>query len=361
MGSSGHADDGATPGPWLSRSTLLRGLAGAALTGWLAACSNDDPDGAHVPRGARAPDPPAETPTVAGTSVLAFADQSHRGDQLEVLRVRDVDDSWTSYDITYRVRSAGPGAYADPVRVSGVLTLPRGDGPFPFAVLAHGFIDPASYERGQGMVRERRWLGTRGWATLHTDYRGHADSDPDPTGGADVRLGYAVDVIGALDAVRRSELPVDPHSGAVFGRSMGGGVVQKAAEIAPEAVRAVVAWAAVSSLETENAQRFAVGDPARRRAFSSPLADPTTDPEFWLGVSARPYLERITAPVLSVHGRSDVVCPPQFAEDTQAAMLAAGVDAELVWFSEGHAFHDDFEAAMRVTHDFLEQHARGTS
>lgn len=360
MGSAGRRDDGRAGGPWLSRSTLLRGLGAVALGGWVTACSGDDVDGTHVPRGAaRAPGSPAGTPSPDAISVPAFAAQTHRGDQLEVLRVRDVDDAWTSYDVTYRVHSTGPGAYAGPVRVSGVLTLPPGDGPFPFAVLAHGFIDPATYERGQGMVRERRWLGSRGWATLHTDYRGHADSDPDPSGGTDVRLGYAVDVVAALDALRRSELPVDPASGAVFGRSMGGGVVQKAAEIAPDAMRAVAAWAAVSSLETENAQRFAVGDPARRRAFSSPLADPATDPEFWLGVSARPHLDRITAPVLSVHGRSDFVCPPQFAEDTQAAMVAAGVDAELVWFSEGHAFHDDFEAAMRRNHDFLERHAAG--
>ncbi|MGB9372533.1 MAG: hypothetical protein WCA82_00070 [Jiangellales bacterium] len=48
------------------------------------------------------------------------------------------------------------------LRISGVIDVPRGRGPFPADVLAHGYIDPAIYVRGQGMPRERRHLAAAG-------------------------------------------------------------------------------------------------------------------------------------------------------------------------------------------------------
>ena len=79
--------------------------------------------------------------------------------------------------------------------------MPEGEGPFPTVVLAHGYIDPAVYVNGQGMTRERAWFGDRGYVALHVDYRGHAGSDPDRSGGLDMRMGYTEDVINAVHAL----------------------------------------------------------------------------------------------------------------------------------------------------------------
>ena len=35
------------------------------------------------------------------------------------------------------------------LRISGILDMPSGRGPFPALVLAHGYIDPAIYVNGQ--------------------------------------------------------------------------------------------------------------------------------------------------------------------------------------------------------------------
>ncbi len=285
-----------------------------------------------------------------------FAAQTHHGSDMRIGAIRERGAGWTTYDVSYSAHSEGPGAYTDPLTISGVLTIPDGDGPFPVAVLAHGYIDPAKYVTGQGMTRERKWLGERGWATLHTDYRGHAASDEDPTHGADVRLGYAVDVIAALDALRTSDdsqlAGLDVDRAAVFGRSMGGGIAQKVLQIAPDAFGVGVMWAAVSSLEAENVDWFVGLTDARTKAFTSRLATPEEDPEFWEGVSTRPFFDRITAPVLIVHGRTDDVCPPAWAEETYDAMRRAGVDVELEWYGEGHSFDADFAPAMERSFAF---------
>jgi len=221
-------------------------------------------------------------------------------------------------------------------------------------VLAHVYIDPAVYESGQGMTRERGYLAERGYVTLHVDYRCHAGSDADPADGTDVRLGYAVDVIGAVGALRTADLPVDDEQIALFGRSMGGGVVQKVAVIAPGLTRGVVAWAAVSSLEADNFDRFIRDDPQRLAVVRSTVGLPEDAPAFWRGVSPRPFLDRVTEPVLSIHGSRDETCPPAWARATQRAMVAAGVDAELAWYDDAHAFGPAFTAAMERTVAFLD-------
>lgn len=351
----------------ISRTTLLRtGVAVLATgaSGLLLGCSPDDsPAPTRLPDRSRTNRPPATpdatsspSPTAAPTSVPGFAAQTHAGDRLKIRSTLQRGDGFTSHAVTWRVRSTGPGAATTPLRLSGVLTLPDGPGPHPVVVLAHGYIDPAVYRSGQGMTRERQWLGARGWASLHVDYRGHAGSDPDPSMGLDVRLGYAADMISAVDALRGSDVAVDGDRLVLMGRSMGGGVVQKVAEIAPGVARAVASWSAVSSLEAENFEQFIPDGDPRRELVLKAVGSPEDAPEFWDGVSARDHFDRITAPVLLVHGRSDDVCPPRWARQTYAAMQEAGVDVDLEWFSEGHTFAADFEPAMRRTLEFFRQH-----
>jgi len=291
-------------------------------------------------------------------SVLGLAAQRHRGDRLHLGGIREETAAYTSYDVTYRSRSVtrrGQESYT----ISGVLNVPSGRGPFPAVVLAHGYIDPAFYVRGQGMTRERGYLATQGYVALHVDYRNHADSDDDPLLQARMRLGYSADVINAVKALRRTpDVPVDDDRIAVFGRSMGGGVVMKALVADPGLVQAAVAWASVSSLEGENYAQFIRPDPedaGLRDQLIRRHGTPAQNPQFWRENSSRPYFDRITEPVLLVHGRLDDTCPPPWATATYRAMRRAGVDTRLQWYDDGHAFGPAFLAAMGRTVRFLDQ------
>jgi len=289
--------------------------------------------------------------------VPGLAAQTHRGDQLTLGAVRERTAAYTSHDISYRSRSTTPSG-AEAYRITGVVNVPTGRGPFPAVVLAHGYIDPAVYVRGQGMTRERGYLAARGYIALHVDYRNHAESDDDPTYQTDLRLGYAADVINAVKALRASrDLPVADDRIGLFGRSMGGGVVQKALIAEPGLAQAGTAWASVSSREGENYNQFTRPDP-EDAALTDELARrhglPEDNTAFWSGVSSRPYLDQISEPVLLVHGRRDDTCPPRWASATQRAMLAAGVDSQLAWYDDGHAFGPAFNAAMNRTVRFFD-------
>lgn len=303
----------------------------------------------------RATGPTVERP-VRPVSVPGLAEQRHRGDRLRLGAVRERTAEYTSYDMTYRSRSTtrrGVEAYT----ISGVINVPRGRGPFPAVVLAHGYIDPDVYVRGQGMTRERGYLAARGHIAMHVDYRNHAESDDDPRLRLRMELGYSADVINAVKALRNSRnVPVDDERVAMFGRSMGGGVVLKALIAEPGLVQAATLWASVSSLEGQNYDQFERDDP---EDADDPVArrygTPEENPAFWRANSARPHLDRITEPVLAVHGRFDDTCPPRWARATHRALTRAGVDSTLEWYDDGHAFGPAFNAAMDRTVRFLDR------
>ncbi|CAA9341844.1 MAG: hypothetical protein AVDCRST_MAG29-1626 [uncultured Nocardioidaceae bacterium] len=361
---------------------LLTTLALAALS--LPACSADEPaagsgDATSPPASTARPDGKSEAssaaadpgpadatgpevepkepePTVRPVSVPGLAAQRHRGDRLALGAVRERTAEYTSYDVTYRSRTstaARRGSYT----ITGVLNVPRGRGPFPAVVLAHGYIDPAIYVSGQGMTRERGYLAERGYVAFHVDYRNHAGSDNDPRSGMHMRLGYSADVINAVEALRSSpDVPVGDV--ALFGRSMGGGVILKALVAEPGLVQAAAPWASVSSLERENYDRFIRPDPedsTLRNRLSRRYGTPGQNPRFWRENSSRPYFDRITEPVLMVHGRFDDTCPPRWASATQRALRQAGVTSELEWYADGHAFGPAFNAAMRRTVQFFDR------
>lgn len=296
-------------------------------------------------------------PTPDPISVAALATADLPGTRLQRGAILEQNARYTSYAVTFFSTTAGRGTR--PLKISGVLNVPTGPGPFPAVVLAHGYIEPAIYARGQGMTRERGYLADRGYVALHVDYRNHAESTVDPRVDSAVRLGYSIDVIAAVRALRSADgVPVDPDRVAFFGRSMGTGVVLKALEAEPGLVQAAVAWASVSSLEAQNYRRFIAPDASRaqlRAEMAQRHGLPDEDPEFWRGISSRPGFDQITEPVLLVHGRLDSTCPPRWARATQTALQRAGVDSTLEWYDDQHAFGPAFVPAMDRTVEFLER------
>jgi len=353
-------------------SRLCRGvtaLVGSAVL--LIGCSIDEPTTAtddaavsssDVPTGSTSPtasadstktgaedEPSHSKPSVQPISVLGLAQQRLRGDRLHIGGIRAQTTDYTSYNVRYR-SSTITARSKESYTITGVLNVPMGRGPFPAVVLAHGYIEPAVYVRGQGMERERDYLARRGYIALHVDYRNHAGSDNDPLFQVRMRLGYSADVINAVKAVRdSSDIPVDDDRIALFGRSMGGGVVLKALVAEPGVVQAAVPFASVSSLERQNYDQFIRPDPAdstfRDRLVRRHLT-PQQDPRFWRENSSRPYFDRITEPVLMVHGRLDDTCPPRWAAATQRALTQADVQSQLEWYNDGHTFVPAFYPAM---------------
>lgn len=128
--------------------------------------------------------------------------------------------------------------------VVGTLELPDGPGPFPAALLLHGFAGDRDEMPIEGtdegvLSRTARRLAEGGVASLRIDFRGSGES-----GGAwrDTTFsGQTADAVAAIDWLR-AQPEADPAKVALLGWSQGGLVAAHAAMERPD-VAALVLWA----------------------------------------------------------------------------------------------------------------------
>ncbi|MCR6032298.1 alpha/beta fold hydrolase [Nocardioides sp. zg-579] len=295
-------------------------------------------------------DPQALPPVRHRVSLPALMREDVRAGRLRRTEPLASTARWRSWTATYTV---------DGATVSGELLVPRGRGPFPAVVLNHGYIDPAIYTLGRGLSREQEWLAAAGFVVLHTDYRGHAGSDPVGDVDRESRLAYTRDAIGAVKALEQ-EPYVDDDRLAMLGRSMGGGVTLNALVAEPGLVDAAVVFASVSSRFVDNIRQFTEPNrPEELARYYDRFGTPEESPRFYRDLSSRTFFDRVTEPVLMLHGSADDTCPVAWSRQTHGLLREAGADAELeVYAGEGHAFGPRFADSMRRTLEFLRVHLR---
>jgi uncharacterized protein len=296
--------------------------------------------------------PPAPVePTPHPVSLPALMVKEFDGRDLRVGRILADNQFYTRHYITY--------ASGDLI-ISGIMNVPKGDGPFPVLVLNHGFIDPAVYINGRGLRREQDYLARQGYVVIHPDYRNHADSDFDPVAEEGLRLGYTEDAINAIKAVQRSDLPyVDPERIGILGHSMGGGIALNIIVSQPDLVDAVVLFAPVSSDYRDSFNKW-----VRRRAevaerIIAAYGSPQDNPEFWDNVSPATFFDKVQVPVLIHQGTIDSDVPVEWSEHTAAFLEQAGVDVTLhLYPGEPHEFARAWPMVMERTTDFFNTYVR---
>lgn len=272
---------------------------------WLAAVAVSGSLGFASPAAAAPADP----------GIPAAIAQVYDGRDLKIRKDLGGTSAYTRHAVTYE---------SGDLTITGIMNKPRGKGPFPVVVLAHGYIDPKVYVTGQGFRREQDWLARNGYIALHIDYRNHAGSDKDPTADTSMRLGYAADVINAGLAVRESTLPfIDNERLALLGRSMGGGVAFQALVIRPGVFDAAITYAATSSNTVDNFNKWQRYNNSLARTIIAKYGSPEAAPEVWRTMSARTYFARVTEPILMFHGTADESCDIAWARATDAALTGA--------------------------------------
>jgi dipeptidyl aminopeptidase/acylaminoacyl peptidase len=270
--------------------------------------------------------------------------KKYNGSNLRLGPVLARNTVYTRYFVTYT---------SGKLTISGILNVPRAVGKHPALVLNHGFIDPAVYTNGRGLMREQDYLARRGYVVLHTDYRNHAQSSKDPSSEVNLRLGYTEDVINAVLALKASPY-VDPDRVGLFGRSMGGGITYNVLVAQPGLVKAGIVYAPVSSNAVDNFNRWTRPEGATAAAIIRAHGDPAKNPTFWRNLSAINFFDRITEPILIQHGDADSTCPPVWSTRTLAALKQAGKTASIYRYpGEEHAFAAAWPTSMSRSVAFL--------
>ena len=329
-------------------SRTTRALLACVLLGLLAACA---------PAASRTLASAGTAPVLLGAhndtstpfnlvSVPALTAHRYDGRGLRITATLAKELAYTRYAVAYR-----SGA----LTVTGVLVVPNRAGRHPVVVIAHGYADPRAYTSGSMLEREQVALATNGFVAFQIDYRNYARSSRESPAPVARPMGYPADLVNAVAALRRADLPfADAHRVGLLGRSMGGGVVLDALVARPHLAKAAVLYSPVSTLAADNYERWVARNPALRARVTAAYGTPATRPELWREASSRGYLSRIAVPVQVDHGSADPVCPVRWSEATVRALRAAGKDVTLYEYpGEDHRFDRSWPLFMHRAIEFL--------
>lgn len=238
----------------------------------------------------------------------------------------------------------------DELEISALFYRPRGEGPFPAILIAHG--GPEAQERPL-YIGLYQYLLSRGIALLAPNFRGSTGYGKSfqkriyhDWGGKELE-----DLVrGAQWLGRRTD--VDASRIGAFGASFGGFAVLSLISRHPEFWRAAAEVVGPSNLIT-----FVNSvPPAWRRFMAELVGDPETEADFLLERSPVTYGDRVRCPLLVIQGGQDPRVNRQESEQWVQAMRARGVEVEYcVYEDEGHGFtkrSNQLEAWQR-TADFL--------
>jgi uncharacterized protein len=322
------------------------------------------PTATPVPTPTVAPTPtpePTSTPPVSESDepvawyIDSIASRDYDGCCLERLDIYEEGDTYTSWVIEYR---------GDGLRLTGLMAVPHGDGPFPVAIFNHGYFPVDDYDTGYDTLREVQFMARAGYMAIAPDYRNYGGSDE---GDNIFEPGYVYDLMNLIEAVKQLD-EVDPDQIGISGHSMGGGITLQAI-VAGADVKAAVLYGTVTAFEDERYEArisrwpssASANSPAQQ--FADRYGTPDEAPEVYERMSAGNYLDRVDVPVLIHHGDADPTTPIEWTYAIEEGLRAAGKDVEMhVYSGAGHSFQGYyFDMMMGRTLEFFDQHVREVS
>jgi len=291
----------------------------------------------------------AETP-----SLSALMTREYNGRDLKIVKTLAGNNIYTRYQIAYK---------SDELTISGIMNVPKGKGPFPVIITNHGHIDTRIYTNGRGLKREQDYLARSGFVVIHPDYRNHAFSGKDPDDLAGFRLGYTIDAINCIMAVKNSAYKFfNKDKIGVLGHSMGGGVVFNVLVVRPDLVQAAVLFAPMSTDARDNFYRWQLRPKHHSETAEKIIAQygsPETNPTFWDGLSAKSYLKNIKAPILLHHGTADQSVPTAWSDKLVEWLKADGKKIIYCKYpGERHEFCPAWPLVMQRTVRFFNQYLK---
>lgn len=298
-----------------------------------------------------------ETPVaVSSPAISSLFNKKFDGRDLTVGEVLDTNASYTRYYITYK---------SGELSISGIMNVPKGDVPnggFPVLILNHGHIDTSIYTNGRGLKREQDYLARQGFVVIHPDYRNHAESSKTDDDPVEERIGYVEDVINLVYAVKASNLSyLHKENIGMMGHSMGGGISQTVAVVAPDLVKAMVLYAPVSMDLRDSFERWMSKRKEDADEIGARYGTPKENPEFWDSVSTETYSDRISVPFSYHHGTNDADVPIEWTEQSVALLQSKNKTVEsFVYDGEGHEFGPQWTLFMQRTAAFFRQHLDGS-
>ncbi len=296
-----------------------------------AALTPELPTATAEPTAEPTPESPTATtepyPDLVQYTIEGLRSRSYGGGSIEMVGVMEETANFTRYLFAYP---------SDGLRITGMLNVPRGAGPFPVVILNHGYYPLDVYRTGNGTQLATDYLANNGFLTLSPDFRSHAGSDVAPNV---YRVGHVVDTLNLIPLAQ--QLPnAQPGPIGMWGHSNGGAITAKVIQVSDQ-VTASLIYAPASSNIVED-YWFRVERAALRGGTIDRVEWPLTPaeaPDLYDRMSPLNYAGYATGTVKIIWGTNDEIVPRNWAEDLYRALQAAGKNVVFdVYEGQPHSF-----------------------
>jgi len=256
-------------------------------------------------------------------------------------------------------------------KINGLLTIPFDDPPegdYKAIVFCHGYIPPSVYQTRERYEAYTDYLARRGFVVFKIDYRGHGQSEGEPSGSY-FSPGYTIDAISALKSLQTLET-IDPDGIGLWGHSMAGNLVMRAMLVEPD-IQAGVIWAgAVYSYDdftlygiSDNTYRppasrqteEASGTPTGRQSIFDTYGPMDTQTPFWQAVSLTENIRYLSSPLQIHHAEDDGVVNIGYSIGLASVLKENGKTYEFYTYDGGghNIVSPYFDEAMLRTYEFF--------
>jgi len=198
-------------------------------------------------------------------------------------------------------------------KVTGLINIPSGDGPFPVIVMLRGYVDQELYLTGDGTKRAGEYFAKNGFITIAPDFLGYADSDSESGNIFESRFQTYTTALTLLESIQKSP-PTrwDRKNIFLWGHSNGGQIALTVLEITGESYPTVL-WAPVSKPFPYSILYYTDESDDGGKLIRKELAkfEDQYDPDLY---SISEYFDRIKAPIQLHQGTADDAVPKDWSD-----------------------------------------------
>lgn len=290
--------------------------------------------------------------------------RTYGGGPIKITRVASTEDAFRRVLFEYQ---------SDSLRITGMMHVPNGAGPFPVVILDHGYFKPSEYKSGDGTVRAADAFARRGYLTLAPDYRCYAGSQ---CGSNPMEVGFAIDVLNLIASL--PSLPnADTSRIGIWGHSMGGSITIRVLTI-NDSIKVASLYGAVTG---DDEVHYCWLTSCRAPLVPAKVAAPQlreTDPDFaqelpppevasndpkvrlheiFLKSSPTNYLGFWKTPVIIHHGEKDDTVPIQWSIDLADALTKQNKTAMFYSYAnDAHVFSVSWQLFSARTIAFFDRY-----
>lgn len=302
-------------------------------------------------------------------TIRGMRQRTYPGGPIDVLALQEENESYRRYYIAYP---------SDGLVITGVMNIPRRQGPLPVLILLHGYFERDQYWSGADTWQLADFFARNGYLTIAPDYRSWGASDH---GASFFHTGLVADTINLISSL--PSLPqADTERVAMFGHSMGGGIATKVLLVDSRPAAAVL-YSPNSADDVDLIARWGPGCLPGQSQAEGDHCNPgevipselppemveaylaaASDPEMLRRIAPIYHLEALSVPVQIHSGEADgellVHTPPQWAHKLAGALQASGKEVEFYSYAgQGHYFQSPaWDQMSGRALDFLDRHLK---